>query len=231
MNEEMGEGQLPVDAPKMPGAIPGETPTTAMPGRRKMLAMGLGAAPVLMALSSRPAWACNAAHVSALTFDSAYRTTVASSFSHQKTTGNVCIPPCSFWNQCWYQQHGSYNLDTNGCSYYGIKDTSGLSKSYKSCVGDKQSGYTGGCGSAAYYSGSQEQVFLAAWMACQNANNPHCGITGWTFTTTDIANMCNGAFKPKGSKTAWTRAEAVAYLQSCMNQSSPQLGQFKYWSM
>lgn len=198
----------PESAPDVSRQAEPEGSNDRTPSRRKLFKLAATAAPVVVAMSSRPAWACNPMMPSV--FCSVYTANLKHiSLSHDATkTGKKPGTGCSssYW-KCFYKTSSSWGCDTSNCNRL-VKSTGTLS----SCLGTSKAPkksfgelFHGG-GSAA------DCRYAAAYLNCYNNGwNTYSRVSNYPLTVPDLCSMYNGTYKVGGS--VWTQAECLQYLE------------------
>lgn len=204
-----------------PVASPQATPNEASdrrPSRRKIVKLAATAAPVVVAMSNRPAWACTPVVPSAWC-----STQIASKkgihLSQDAGTKGSCGTGCSpsYWSQ-FFKSTSSWSKTRNNCNNLPSNTTT-----WRTCVNN--AGAPSVCfGSVLHqYSATDDWHFCAAYLSAINNNmGTYCNISRYPLSTSDIGRMYNGKYVTNGH--TWTRAECVAYIQSLYDDSTARQG-------
>ncbi|HEV2673677.1 MAG TPA: hypothetical protein VGV37_03990 [Aliidongia sp.] len=189
------------------------------PSRRKLFKLAATAAPVLVAMSNRPAWACTPVVPSAfisVQLATEKGITLSQDASRKGSCGSGCSP--TYWRG-FFKGSSSWNKTKTACNNLPA-DT----LKWRSCVGGSASAPNCQFGQLLHqYTGSNDCDFAAAYLSAINNNMAtYCGISKYPLSTSDINAMYNGTYKVGGH--TWTRAECIAYIQSLYDDSTARVG-------
>jgi len=184
--------------------------------RRKIFKIAATAAPVLIAMSNRPAWASNCVAASAwISANPGGRP--AAYMSHapgasQTNCGSGCNP--SYWQQ-FYKNEQAWTQTTQHCAYLPSD-----SKTFSSIMG---SGSSLTFGALLHQSpSSSDCAFAAAYLSAMNSNQGNYPrISQYPLTGPQIVQMYKGTFKTGGH--TWTTAECLAYFATINDNSTGQM--------
>jgi hypothetical protein len=190
-----------------------------MPSRRKLFKLAATAAPVIVAMSNRPAWACTPVLPSAF-ISTKLATDKGIHLSHDATTKPSCGSGCTpaYWCQ-FFKNQSSWNKTKTNCNNLPTDTTM-----WRSCVGHNAGAPNVCFGSVLHqYSGSQDYDFCAAYLSALNNNmGTYANISKYPLSTSDISKMYNGQYTVGGH--TWTKAECVTYIQSLYDDSAARNG-------
>lgn len=216
---DLDRDTAPQSAPEAPPPAQPEDSNGRTPSRRKLFKLAATAAPVLVAMSNRPAWAKNCVVPSA--FISAELATEKGVHLSQDATkkgscGSGCSP--SYW-QCFFKGTSSWNKTTYNCNTLPADTVK-----WRSCVSNNSGAPNCQFGQVLHqYTGADDWHFCAAYLSAINNNQGgYCNITKYPLSTSDISKMYNGQYKVGGH--TWTRTECLAYIQSLYDDSTAQQG-------
>lgn len=203
---DLDRDTAPQSAPEAPPPAKPEDSDGRVPSRRKLFKLAATAAPVIVAMGSRPAWACN------LISPSAYSSTINAAHgvvSVHPVKGGA--PPqggygCSYWQKCFNpkSEHNPNPMQWQPCptGYFQGTYCPTAKTTFSQCLGGSNKnpyGYVTCNGN------SWDQMFAAHYLNAQNISGYPCSIAdlkamyaknfttgGYKWTTTDITNYLNG---------------------------------------
>ncbi len=206
------------DPAALPPAEPGET-SDRTPSRRKLFKLAATAAPVIVAMANRPAWACTPVVPSAF-ISTKLATEKGITLSHDATLKASCGSGCSptYWCQ-FFKNQSSWSKTKNNCNSLPSDSTT-----WRSCVGNNGGAPNVCFGSILHqYSSYPDNDFCAAYLSAMNNNmGTYANISKYPLSTSDVNKMYNGTYNVGGH--TWTRAECIAYIQSLYDDSSARNG-------